>query len=106
MLPKIITLDYLKNSIEDQYLDRKSGRIKPSEIARHLVAFANANGGVLVIGIEDDGKVSGIDSDKVINEFLDIPYSHCVGKLRFSYELRNVQVDNMDKKRGICSICG
>lgn len=104
MLPKVITLDYLKNATEDQYLDRKSGRIKPSDIARHLVAFANANGGVLVIGIEDNGTVTGIDSEKAINEYIDVPYSNCVGKLRVNHEVRSVKEDDFDKKILIFSI--
>ncbi|HEM3624487.1 ATP-binding protein [Streptococcus suis] len=39
---------------ENQYLDRKSARKKPSELLKHLIAFANADGGQLVIGIEDE----------------------------------------------------
>ena len=44
---------------ESQYFDRKSARIKPNDVARHIVAFANAAGGKLAIGIEDDGEVTG-----------------------------------------------
>ena len=62
MLPKILTLEYLSNEKEGQYLDRKSARIKPSDIARHIVAFANANGGVLAIGIEDNGEITGFNN--------------------------------------------
>lgn len=46
---------------ENQYLDRKSARIKPIDILKHLVAFANAEGGQLIIGIEDNGVVSGFN---------------------------------------------
>ena len=31
------------------------------DIAQTLVAFANADGGQLIIGVEDDGTISGID---------------------------------------------
>ena len=57
---------------EDQYFDRKSARIKPRDIIKHIVAFANADGGKLVIGIEDDGTISGfkfqgaIDPDEYV----------------------------------------
>nr|WP_314640327.1 ATP-binding protein [uncultured Olsenella sp.] len=44
---------------ENQYFDRKSARLNPKETARHICAFANASGGKLVIGIEDDGTVTG-----------------------------------------------
>ena len=44
---------------ESQYFDRKSARKDDKEIAKHISAFANAAGGKLVIGIEDDGEVTG-----------------------------------------------
>lgn len=47
-------LSYWQFSPESQYLDRKSARKKPSELLKHLIAFANADGGQLVIGIEDE----------------------------------------------------
>lgn len=42
---------------ENQYFDRKSARKDANDISRHISAFANASGGKLVIGIEDDGEV-------------------------------------------------
>lgn len=49
-------LSYWQFAPESQYLDRKSARKKPLELLRHLIAFANAEGGQLVIGIEDEKK--------------------------------------------------
>lgn len=42
---------------ESDYFDRKSARIKPNQIQEPAVAFANAEGGTLIIGIEDIAKV-------------------------------------------------
>lgn len=53
------TIEYFQASKENQFFDRKSARIKPDDIVRHLVAFANASGGTLVIGIENDGRITG-----------------------------------------------
>lgn len=44
---------------EGQYFDRKSARLKPKDVVKPIVAFANADGGKLVIGIEDDDTISG-----------------------------------------------
>lgn len=44
---------------EDKSFDRKSARKEPKEILRHLIGFANADGGLLVIGIEDRGEITG-----------------------------------------------
>lgn len=49
---------------EGHYFDRKSARKDADEIAKHLMAFANAAGGRLVVGIEDDGTVTGFKRDK------------------------------------------
>lgn len=50
-------LSYWQFAPESQYLDRKSARKKPLELLRHLIAFANAEGGQLVIGIENEKKI-------------------------------------------------
>lgn len=52
-------LEYLRTGAEGTYLERKSARVSPKDIAKHVSAFANANGGILVIGIEDDGELTG-----------------------------------------------
>ncbi len=49
---------------EGYYFDRKSARKEAGEIAKHLMALANAAGGKLVAGIEDDGVVTGFKRDK------------------------------------------
>jgi len=72
---------------EGQYLERKSlweglpGNKRPrdrrqvrDEIAEQVAAFANADGGTLILGVEDDGTVSGHRYPaKAVDEFLDAP---------------------------------
>ena len=65
---------------EDQYFDRKSARIKPRDIIKHIVAFANADGGKLVIGIEDDGTISGFKFQGAIDPWI------CVNKVDSFFE--------------------
>lgn len=70
-IDKRLTLDYLKNHVEDSFFDRKSAKIDLRNLANTICSFANANGGVIVVGIEDDGTISGfknIHSDKY-NQF-------------------------------------
>lgn len=56
---------------ENQYFDRKSARKDTREISRHIIAFANASGGQLVIGIEDNGEITGFKRNgaRSIEEF-------------------------------------
>ena len=44
---------------EDQLLDFKSARIDPHDLADSMMGFANADGGRIVVGIEDDKTISG-----------------------------------------------
>ena len=63
---------------ETQLFDRKSARIDPKTLANLIIAFANADGGDAIIGIEDDGTITGIDGqDKRINDLLRVPLDYC-----------------------------
>lgn len=42
--------EHLRVQPEDQWFERKSARIAPKDLAKALVAFANAEGGVVVVG--------------------------------------------------------
>ena len=46
---------------EGQKLDFKLHVSSPAKIAKTLVAFANSEGGILLIGIDDQGQISGVD---------------------------------------------
>ncbi|HEX5526635.1 MAG TPA: ATP-binding protein [Solirubrobacterales bacterium] len=43
---------------EDQWFERKSARISPRDLADTLIGFANADGGLVVVGLHD-GRVEG-----------------------------------------------
>lgn len=58
---KLNKLSFYCSKREDQFFDRKSARIRPLDILKHLVTFANAEGGQLVIGIEDNGEITGFN---------------------------------------------
>ncbi|HEX2040221.1 MAG TPA: ATP-binding protein [Acidimicrobiales bacterium] len=47
---------------EDQWFDRKGPRVSKQAVANHIVGFANAEGGTLVVGLEN-GAVTGTDAD-------------------------------------------
>jgi ATP-dependent DNA helicase RecG len=57
--------DFVVRQVENTRLDRKSGRIAAAGLAECLSAFGNGpavEGGVVLIGIEKDGTVSGCSS--------------------------------------------
>ncbi|MDU5516134.1 MAG: ATP-binding protein [Cutibacterium avidum] len=58
-LPATQAVTSLLSLDEDQWFDRKSGRVAAKDLARPLVAFANAEGGTLAIGLSN-GQVDGV----------------------------------------------
>ena len=58
---------------------RDDRNLRPERLAREIVAFANMNGGMIVLGVEDDGRISGVARrnlqawlmDTVIGRFID-----------------------------------
>lgn len=55
------------NAVENQNMEFKRNYVP--EIRKEVVAFVNSDGGTILIGIEDDGIVCGLeDSDKVANQ--------------------------------------
>lgn len=59
-----LSIEKLKTMPEGQFFDRKSERLAPKDFSHQLSAFANASGGVVVIGVEDDGKVTGVSASR------------------------------------------
>ena len=72
------SIEELKAKKEDQLYDRKSARKDPKGLSNHIIAFANADGGTLAIGIEDNGEITGIDDyTQNVNEILRVPFDFC-----------------------------
>lgn len=46
---------------ENQWYDRKSARVAPRDLAKAEIAFANAEGGMIIVGLRDD-RVEGIEA--------------------------------------------
>ena len=74
-----LDIQTLQQQPEGQQFDRKSFRIDAKSLAVILVAFANADGGDVVIGIEDDSRITGLNgNDDHLNELLRAPFDFCV----------------------------
>lgn len=91
------SFEELKTRKEDQTFDRKSARKDPKGLSNHIVAFANADGGTLVIGIEDNGTITGIDDyTQNINEILRVPFDFC--KPTVPVEIETVECVDVNEK--------
>lgn len=63
LLPEDRRVPALRERREGQWFDRKSARVRAPALADAMIAFANAEGGLVVIGIRD-GVVEGIGADE------------------------------------------
>lgn len=70
---------------EDQWFDRKSVQAEPRDLAPAVVAFANAEGGILVVGLHN-GKIQGTDAHKrKLNDFRQVPIDFTVPAVRAQF---------------------
>lgn len=74
-----MTIQEITTRKEDQTFDCKSIQIDPKALAVTIVAFANADGGVIAIGVSDKTrKIEGIDQHtEKLNELLRTPFDFC-----------------------------
>jgi ATP-dependent DNA helicase RecG len=67
---------------EDQWFERKSARISARDLADTLIGFANADGGLVVVGLHD-GAVEGVgDSAHRLNDQMQANIDFCVPPVR------------------------
>ena len=83
-----LTLKYITTERENIIFDRKSAMCKPSQLAEDISAFANAEGGAIIIGINDNGELDGINnlSTDKLNNLIDAPRSACKPMPKYDYE--------------------
>ena len=84
-----MTIEDILSREEGQTFDRKSIRIKPKDLAVTMIAFANADGGDLVVGITDSKKeIEGVDGDeKILNEIRRTPFDFCAPSVNAQVEM-------------------
>lgn len=85
---------YIKSLIaegEHQQLDFKFAVSDAKKIARSLVAFANTDGGKLLIGVKDNGTIAGIRSEEEAYMIETAAIMYCKPEVEFS--TKNYRVD-------------
>lgn len=67
---------------EDQWFERKSIRVSPEKLAHTEIGFANAEGGLLVVGLSD-GRVEGVGGRaREVNALMQASLDHAVPPVR------------------------
>lgn len=90
-----ITMDYLKNTPENLYLDRKRAKISNQDLANEIASFANANGGIVALGITDEGKIEGFNPYGInkLNECQKVVTNYLKPTPNYSVELIEIKND-------------
>ena len=63
---------------ENSGVEFKRDDLRPEQLAREVVAFANFQGGHILIGVEDDGSVSGVQRPDLEHWVMDTVFGHYV----------------------------
>jgi len=72
---------------EGQCFDRKSILVEPKALAVSLVAFANADGGTILVGVNDNGQIEGLAGhEERVNELLRVPFDFCRPTIKVDFE--------------------
>lgn len=85
---------YIKELIshgEGMYLDFKFEVSDAAKIARSLVAFANTKGGKLLIGVNDDGIIKGIQSEEEFYMIQNAAHNYCQPRIQFKTKEWNIK---------------
>lgn len=86
-----MTLEYIQTTTEFQVFDRKSVKIDAKALAITIIAFANADGGKIALGVENDGTLTGVDGQTDhVNELLRAGFDFCVPSIATSTEYMEV----------------
>ena len=93
-----MTIEEIQKSTEFQVFDRKSARIDAKALAITIIAFANADGGQIALGVEDDGSLTGVDGKTDhVNELLRASFDYCVPSIATSTEY--IEVTDVEGKQ-------
>jgi predicted HTH transcriptional regulator len=85
---------YIQNLIEDGEHERQDFKFKISDarkIARSISAFANNSGGSLLIGVKDNGKVIGVESDEELYMIEQAAELYCRPPQKVSFQSYRVE---------------
>lgn len=63
---------------ENSYIEFKEEDIRAKELAEEIVAFANSEGGIILIGVSDNGDIKGVKSDKIEETVMNICRNNCI----------------------------
>ena len=68
-----MSIDYIEELIrqgENTSIEFKRGDVRTENLAKELIAFSNSSGGVVLLGIEDNGEIQGLKNPRNYEEWI------------------------------------
>lgn len=85
---------------ESPYVEFKEESVRAKDLAAEIVAFANCEGGMILLGVDDGGNVTGIEEEMVEEKIMNICRTSCIPPVVPGFETQEVE----GKKVGIIRI--
>ena len=92
---KIELLEIIANG-ENSGTEFKRDDIRPEDLAKEIVAMANLHGGKILMGVEDDGRISGIQRQNLETWIMDTVFRHYVHPMLLPY-YEEIKIDENNK---------
>ncbi len=64
--------DALLSEGESSYVEFKNAQVNPVSLAEEIIAFANSDGGTILIGVDDNGAISGVNAPNMEMQVINI----------------------------------
>ena len=81
---------------ENSGVEFKSDDVRPERLAKEIVALANFQGGRIVLGVEDDGAITGIQRNDLEHWVMDVVFGRKVHPMILPF-YEEVQVDDQHR---------
>lgn len=98
-------LELIKNG-ENSLVEFKEEQVTPANLAGEIVAFANAEGGTILIGVNDEGSITGVKRKDIEEWVINISRNNCYPSLiplfeKILLEEKTVAIITIPKREGI-----
>jgi ATP-dependent DNA helicase RecG len=84
-MDKLKLLSIIENG-ENSYIEFKEEAIKAKDLAEEIVAFANSEGGTILIGVSDDGSIKGVSDKSIEEKVMNVCRNNCIPNVIPIYE--------------------
>lgn len=80
---------------ENSYIEFKEESIKAKDLAEEIVAFANSEGGIILIGVDDEGIVKGITDTIIEEKIMNVCRNNCIPNIIPQFQMVEIDGKNI-----------